>query len=123
MSESEVPGVYFPPYCSGSALILTPEVARRGDLEFARNQTHFWIDDAFFTGILAKRTDVGHVKLNDRYSLQSGEWERQMLEESRMFAHVSGSVRVRHETRRSLWDGILKRWGDTDKTPVQDVVD
>ena len=42
----------FPPYCSGSAFILNPEVAKKSLQSFKEDNSFFWIDDVFLTGWL-----------------------------------------------------------------------
>ena len=50
--EASFPDPYFPPYCSGSAFLLTPKVANLSLEAFFKDDSYFWIDDAFLTGDL-----------------------------------------------------------------------
>ncbi|XP_069142678.1 beta-1,3-galactosyltransferase 1-like [Argopecten irradians] len=59
---------YFPPYCSGSAFILSIDVIKRMS-EVAQYVPFFWVDDYYITGMLAKRVGVTQKRLNDAYIL------------------------------------------------------
>ncbi|KAK3102181.1 hypothetical protein FSP39_009415 [Pinctada imbricata] len=59
---------YFPPYCSGSAFILSADVIRRM-YEASFDTPFFWVDDYYITGALAKKINVVQKRLNDMYML------------------------------------------------------
>ncbi|KAH9363201.1 hypothetical protein HPB48_003866 [Haemaphysalis longicornis] len=52
----------YPPYCSGWAIVMSPDVVR--DLYRASAAVpYFWVDDVLVTGILAQRLGLAHVDL------------------------------------------------------------
>ncbi|KAL1418772.1 hypothetical protein MTO96_025657 [Rhipicephalus appendiculatus] len=52
----------YPPYCSGWAIFMSPDVVR--DLYRASADVpYFWVDDVLVTGILAQRLGIEHVDL------------------------------------------------------------
>lgn len=52
----------YPPYCSGWAILMSPDVVR--DLYRASAAVpYFWVDDVLVTGILAQRLGLRHVDL------------------------------------------------------------
>jgi len=68
LSSAEFPDDYFPTYCSGSAFVLTPDVA--ADMYTASLRTpFFWVDDYYVTGLLASLVGVKHVNFNSVYTL------------------------------------------------------
>ncbi|KAK7496159.1 hypothetical protein BaRGS_00012569, partial [Batillaria attramentaria] len=66
--EEEFPGEYFPPYCSGSAFLLSGDMAR-AMYEASLVTPFFWVDDYYITGALIKHLGVSHKRLNQAYSL------------------------------------------------------
>ena len=66
--EQDFPGDYFPPYCSGSAFLLSGDMARLM-YEASLMTKFFWVDDYYITGALIKELDVKHRRLNQAYSL------------------------------------------------------
>lgn len=66
--EDEFPGDYFPPYCSGSAFLLSGDMAQRM-FEASLTSKFFWVDDYYITGALIKALDIKHRRLNQAYSL------------------------------------------------------
>ncbi|KAH8019515.1 hypothetical protein MRX96_005477 [Rhipicephalus microplus] len=55
----------YPPYCSGWAIFMSPDVVR--DLYRASADVpYFWVDDVLVTGILAQRLGIEHVDLGPR---------------------------------------------------------
>ncbi|KAK7101484.1 beta-1,3-galactosyltransferase 5-like [Littorina saxatilis] len=66
--EGDFPGDYFPPYCSGSAFVLSGDMAQLM-YEASLVTRFFWVDDYYITGALIKHLDVKHRKLNQAYSL------------------------------------------------------
>ncbi|XP_068216336.1 beta-1,3-galactosyltransferase 1-like [Palaemon carinicauda] len=55
----EFPGQVYPPYCSGAVWILATRLIHR--LLFASRIAPFlWVDDAYITGVLAKKAGIGH---------------------------------------------------------------
>ncbi|KAK8772277.1 hypothetical protein V5799_008656 [Amblyomma americanum] len=55
----------YPPYCSGWAILMSPDVVR--DLYRASaGVPYFWVDDVLVTGILAQRLGIVHRDLGPR---------------------------------------------------------
>lgn len=66
--EEDFPGEYFPPYCSGSAFILSGDMAQ-AMYEASLMVPFFWVDDYYITGALIKHLGLSQVRLNDAYSI------------------------------------------------------
>lgn len=66
--EEEFPGDYFPPYCSGSAFLLSGDMARLM-YEASLVTRFFWVDDYYITGALVKHLGLKHRRMNQAYSL------------------------------------------------------
>ena len=104
--RSEFPEDFFPTYCSGSAFVFTPDVAR--DMYNASLHTpFFWVDDFYVTGLLAKNVGVQHTKFNSVYVLGPSVFLERFTEENKwrtlVFGHVHNLNHVFH-----VWKMILR---------------
>ena len=61
VSLKEFPLQFYPPYVGGSAYVITMDILR-SLLEASQYYPYFAIDDAYITGILAKRVRAMHVR-------------------------------------------------------------
>ncbi|XP_066965349.1 beta-1,3-galactosyltransferase 5-like [Macrobrachium rosenbergii] len=68
VTMAEFPGSVYPNYLSGWAYIIT-QPAASAIVTAAGNNTPFWIDDVYMTGILAVKARVKHYSLNHHYTL------------------------------------------------------
>ncbi|XP_076448322.1 beta-1,3-galactosyltransferase 1-like [Babylonia areolata] len=66
--EKDLKGDYFSPYCSGSAFILSGDMARLL-YEASLVTPFFWVDDFYITGELVQHLGIKHRSLNKAYSL------------------------------------------------------
>lgn len=91
LSPTEFEPDYFPTYCSGSAFVLTVDVA---DAMFnASLQTpFFWVDDFYVTGLLANKVGVVHENFNSVYSLGPSTFLQKFTEPNRWLTLVVGHV-------------------------------
>lgn len=72
MSFREYAGYYYPPYCMGWCVVMSPDVVFNLYRATA-GLRYFRVDDVFFTGILAKRIGLSHVDFSDRLPPQQHE--------------------------------------------------
>jgi len=91
VSEAEYPNDTFPTFCSGSALVMTPDVALElFDASF--RVPFFWIDDVYMTGLLAREVGVSHEAFNSMYMFYPNEirskFARRKLPVTLIFGHV-----------------------------------
>ena len=68
VSRAEFRDNYFPPYCSGSAFVMTPDTV---DVMYRESlkTPFFWVDDFYITGMLAQRLKLRHRRFNTVYVL------------------------------------------------------
>ncbi|KAK7084448.1 hypothetical protein SK128_009810, partial [Halocaridina rubra] len=71
VTRSEFPGHIYPTYLSGWAYLIT-QPAASAILTAASNNTPFWIDDVYITGVLATKAKVLRFALNPHYTLVTG---------------------------------------------------
>lgn len=106
LSPSEFEPDYFPTYCSGSAFILTVDVA--GAMYNASLETpFFWVDDFYVTGLLAKKVGVVHEDFNSVYSLGPSTFLQKFTEPNRWLTLVVGHVHNLNHLR-IVWRNVLR---------------
>ncbi|KAH9504842.1 Beta-1,3-galactosyltransferase 1 [Bulinus truncatus] len=105
ISKEEFPGEYFPAYCSGSAFLISSELAPRL-FKAALATPFFWVDDFYVTGLLVKNLNIKHTRYNDAYLLNSNLAEEKIMSNS-------SQLKVFHVKKLrlfiKLWPFILKR--------------
>ncbi|XP_036360214.1 beta-1,3-galactosyltransferase 5 [Octopus sinensis] len=106
VSRKEFPKDTYPSYCSGSAYVMSPDMAVR---LFKKSLTipFFWIDDVYVTGVLVKALGIKHVRFNSAYVLDSGKvLDRFFKDTTRtlVFYHVHG-----YKTMYTLWQRLKER--------------
>ncbi|KAK3592494.1 hypothetical protein CHS0354_026615 [Potamilus streckersoni] len=70
VQKSEFEDEFFPPYCSGSAFVMSFDVVQ--DMYQVSFYTpFFWVDDFYITGLLVKKLNITHMRLNDGYILNA----------------------------------------------------
>ncbi|XP_059163000.1 beta-1,3-galactosyltransferase 1-like [Physella acuta] len=82
ISREEFSGEYFPPYCSGSAFLLSSELAP-ALYTAALHTPFFWVDDYYITGLLVSKLRVQHTRYNTAYSLNYNNAEEKLKNNSR----------------------------------------
>ncbi|GAB1598033.1 beta-1,3-galactosyltransferase 5 [Argonauta hians] len=104
--RKEFPKDTYPKYCSGSAYIMSPDIAVRL-LRKSLAIPFFWVDDVYVTGLLVKALGIKHVVFNSAYVLESGTvMDRFVKDTSRtlVFYHVHG-----YKTMCILWQRLKER--------------
>lgn len=119
VSYAEFPARQYPAYCSGWAVMYSPDVALRLYREvqlWARGSPYFWVDDVLVTGILAARLGLTHAS-----------WEPLVLARQDLQRVLRGELRpafmiasldlldVGADTERLLWQRIVSEPHDETK--------
>lgn len=97
---------YFPPYCSGSAFVISTDVIRRM-WAVAKFVPFFWVDDYYVTGMLAKRVGVTQKRLNEAYILNGKVVNDRFINDTDnklLFFHVG-----KQNTIYSMWATLKAR--------------
>lgn len=97
---------YFPPYCSGSAFVLSTDMARRM-YNASLYEKFFWVDDYYITGILPSHIKVKQKRLNEAYILNGRVVFDKLMNDTKnelMFFHVP-----KLNTIFSMWRLIKQR--------------
>ncbi|XP_046544859.1 beta-1,3-galactosyltransferase 5-like [Haliotis rubra] len=69
--KEDFPEDYFPPYCSGSAYLMSADVVD-GMYKASMTTPFFWVDDYYITGMLIQRLNLTHRRYNQAYILNPG---------------------------------------------------
>ena len=102
----EFPRDTYPSYCSGSAFVMSPDLAVRL-LKKSLTIPFFWIDDVYVTGVLVKALGLKHVRFNSAYVLDSGKVVDRFFKDTTrtlVFYHVRG-----YNTMYTLWQRLKDR--------------
>ncbi|CAF0760310.1 unnamed protein product [Brachionus calyciflorus] len=92
LSKEEFARNYFSKYCSGSAYVLTGDLAKKIS-HTSKKVNFFWIDDYFITGIMTQILKINLVEFNSVYVLKTTK-SKEMLASNKhnfIFAHVGHS--------------------------------
>ncbi|CAF3836514.1 unnamed protein product [Adineta steineri] len=106
LSKEDFPLDKFPPYCSGSAFILTGDMPAKM-YNASLYVPFFWVDDYYITGAVATAANVTYAQLGSLYTIpQQLAHTRFMSSKSFytiMFGHFPGSM----NNMREIWRRIL----------------
>ncbi|CAF2715251.1 unnamed protein product [Rotaria sp. Silwood2] len=106
LSKEDFPLDKFPPYCSGSAFILTGDMPAKM-YNASLYVPFFWVDDYYITGAVASAANVTYAQLGSLYTIpQQLAHTRFMSSKSFytiMFGHFPGSM----NSMREIWRRIL----------------
>ncbi|CAF3323910.1 unnamed protein product [Rotaria socialis] len=106
LSKEDFPLDKFPPYCSGSAFILTGDMPAKM-YNASLYVPFFWVDDYYITGAVASAANVTYAQLGSLYTIpQQLAHTRFMSSKSFytiMFGHFPGSM----NNMREIWRRIL----------------
>ncbi|KAK8393538.1 hypothetical protein O3P69_006702 [Scylla paramamosain] len=69
----EYPARYYPLYCSGGVWFLQTRLISRL-FEARKTVPYLWVDDAYITGLLARRAGIGHLQFQRYYGLGHLAW-------------------------------------------------
>ena len=105
LSRAEFKEDYFPTYCSGSAFMMSTDVAEQ--MYHASMETpFFWVDDFYVTGLLAKKVGVKHRKFNSVYTLGVSTFLDKFTEDSKWRTLTFGHVHnLNHMVR--VWKKVV----------------
>lgn len=110
ISEEEFPEEFFPPYCSGSIFIMSIDIVTK--LYAASLYTKFfWVDDFYVTGLLVRKLNVEHRRLNDHYmlnALAAMDKFKNDKEQILKFYHVQKMTDI-----YKMWSALKERKNDT----------
>lgn len=107
VSKEEFPEENYKPYCSGSAYLLSSDLPPIMYDESLYTK-FFWIDDYYFTGMLASQLNLTHEFLNSMYIINAN------LVEQRFFGLKSDVTLFGHSPRNLnriyyIWEFILRK--------------
>ena len=105
LSPTEYAYDVFPTYCSGSAFIMTPDVAS-AMFNASFKIPFFWVDDFYVTGLLAREVGVSHENFNSVYMLSPSAFLQKFTEPNTSLTLVVGHV---HKINylKIVWNDVL----------------
>ena len=105
---------YFPPYCSGSAYVVTIEAAV-AMYEASLRVPFFWVDDVWTTGLVPPKAGVALTDFNSLYVFGGGrDWTERfyMFNDKKTFNfYIFGHFPERTDAIYALWHSTLVNSG------------
>jgi len=105
LSPKEFPKDVFPTYCSGSAFIMTPDVAA-AMFNASFHVPFFWVDDFYVTGLLAHEVGVSHQNFNSVYMLSPSAFLQKFTDPNISLTLVVGHVH-KINSLKIVWNKVL----------------
>jgi len=105
ISPTEYPDNVFPTYCSGSAFIMTPDVAS-AMFNASFRVPFFWVDDFYVTGLLAGEVGVSHQNFNSVYMLSPSAFLQKFTDPKVSLTLVIGHVH-KINSLKMVWNKVL----------------
>ncbi len=105
LTEDEIKGNYFGRYCSGSAFVLTSDLAMEM-YNISKYVKFFWVDDYYISGLLARASNATYHRFNQLYVINSAVVKEQFFSEKiqyLVFGHVPISLNIFYD----IWTRIF----------------
>lgn len=107
VSREEYADDYYPPYCPGLALLMTGDIVAQ-----LYNQSlyepYFWVDDVYFTGLLAKTLNVTFEQLASTVHFGSSQLIRTDTIFQNQYRFMFYHIQSKH-IFRTIWDTLSAR--------------
>ena len=105
MSTAVYPATYYPHYCMGYAVLLSPgcpgelfKIASNKSTKFLQD---FWIDDVLYTGVFAEQAGL-HLHQSDLFPLKIRSGKECRTHNSCVAMHTEGERRTEAETEKLI---------------------
>ena len=89
--QTEFKQNYYGKYCSGSAFLITRELAVKM-YRISKHIKFFWVDDYYVSGLLARASNATFYSFNELYVFQSKIVEEKFKLSKPIFGHVSKNI-------------------------------
>ncbi|RWS30775.1 Beta-1:3-galactosyltransferase 1-like protein [Leptotrombidium deliense] len=107
VTYEEYPGKYYPEYCSGWGILMSPDVVFNLYIH-SRDINYFWVDDVLVSGLLAQRIGVKHIDLTPKLAIEdediTGWLKKEELSIPPLFGHPDSDT----DTVYALWNKSIK---------------
>ena len=100
----------YPIYCSGSAFVLTTDVAA-SMFKASFDTKFFWVDDLYITGFLAKKIDITHKDFSSTYMLIPSQFHQRFVIGKDWLKLVVAHVHDLNHLK-TIWRNVLKEYSN-----------
>ncbi|XP_021003660.1 beta-1,3-galactosyltransferase 1 isoform X2 [Parasteatoda tepidariorum] len=107
VSFKEYPGRYYPSYCAGWGIILSPDVVFKLYLQSSKIP-YFWVDDVHVTGTLAELVGVSHLDFTEKLDVNNIDIEKWIDSKDVMRPYLFGTPNSDMATILTLWNRTLQ---------------
>ncbi|CAF0833343.1 unnamed protein product [Adineta ricciae] len=106
LSKEDFPFDKFPPYCSGSAYILTGDMAAKM-YNASLYIPFFWVDDYYITGAVASAANVTYAQLGSLYTIPEQLAHTRFMSAKSFYTIMFGHFPNSLNSMREIWRRIL----------------
>ncbi|XP_054168232.1 beta-1,3-galactosyltransferase 1-like [Oppia nitens] len=103
----EYPEKYYPPYCSGWGILMSPDVVFKLYIS-SRQFSYFWVDDVHISGVLARHIGVTHTDMSTKLAIGDREIEQWLSSDKLSIPPLFGHPDSDTQTIYSLWNKTIK---------------
>ncbi|XP_023235638.1 beta-1,3-galactosyltransferase 5-like [Centruroides sculpturatus] len=108
----------YPPYCSGWAIVTSPDVVFRLYIESFR-VPYFWVDDVYVSGILAQKLNIHHIDLTYKLAITNQKITQWLEDDKLSLPSLFGYPDMDISTINALWKKTLHYYMNKDKQILQ----
>ncbi|UJR22761.1 hypothetical protein I4U23_025793 [Adineta vaga] len=106
LSKEDFPFDKFPPYCSGSAFIITGDMAAKM-YNASLYIPFFWVDDYYITGAVATAANVTYAQLGSLYTIPEQLAHTRFMSAKSFYTIMFGHFPNSLNNMREIWRRIL----------------
>ncbi|CAF1246867.1 unnamed protein product [Adineta steineri] len=106
LSKSDFPFDTFPPYCSGSAFILTGDMPTKM-YNASLYVPFFWVDDYYITGAVASAANATYAQLGSLYTIPEQLAHTRFMSAKSFYTIMFGHFPTSLNNMREIWKRIL----------------
>lgn len=110
VSFKEYPGRYYPTYCSGWGIIMSPDVVFRLYL-LSSKVPYFWVDDVHISGTLASKVGITHLDFTEKLALTAIDINKWLNSKEVMRPYLFGHPDSDADTIFALWNRTMQYYG------------
>ncbi|RWS15674.1 Beta-1:3-galactosyltransferase 1-like protein [Dinothrombium tinctorium] len=107
VTYEEYPGKYYPEYCSGWGILMSPDVVFRL-YAHSREVSYFWVDDVMISGLLAQRIGVRHIDLTSKLAIEDDDVTGWLKKDELSIPPLFGHPDTDTDTIYALWNKSIK---------------
>lgn len=103
----EYPDKYYPPYCSGWGILMSPDVVFKLYIS-SKDLPFFWVDDVYISGVLARHIGVNHLDFSPKLAIGDNDIDLWLSSNRLSIPPLFGHPDTDLQTIYALWNKTIK---------------